>query len=68
MNKNKNSKCFGVSKRSHDLNFLRESRVQPQAPNVKVIKAPKFANKVYEKSMKVNNKSGRNESNMDNNF
>lgn len=36
--------------------------------NVKVLKAPKFSTKAYEKSFKVNNKSGRNESNVDHNF
>lgn len=38
---------------------------QKETANVKVIKAPKFANKMYEMS-KSNNKSGRNESNIDN--
>lgn len=36
--------------------------------SVKVIKAPKFSTKAYEKSLKVNNKPGRNESNVDSNF
>jgi hypothetical protein len=33
-----------------------------------VIKAPKFASKVYEKSLKVNSKSGRNDSNVEGHF
>lgn len=48
---------------------MREAKTgQPEQSAVKVIKAPKFAQKVYEKSIKINLKSGRNESNIDNKF
>ena len=70
----KTSKYFGAAKKSHDLNFIRDnSRIQHknvpiEKANIKVIKAPKFANKAYENSLKMNNKQGRNENNIDNNF
>ena len=68
------TKYFGKPKKSHDLNFIREkNRVTKNVPTensgIKVIKAPKFSNKAYEKTLKLGSgKSGRNETNIENNF
>jgi len=42
--------------------------MQLQRNSIKVIKAPKFSNKAYEKSIKVSNKPGRNEVGINKNF
>jgi len=73
LNSKISSKYFGAPKKSHDLNFIRERNRAPRNPSIekdkiKIIKAPKFSNKAYEKTLKMGGKGGRNESNIDNNF
>ena len=65
----KMSKCFGTSKRSYNLNFIRElNRASGEKlidnSNLKMIKAPKFSSKAYEKATK----SSKADSNKDGNF
>ena len=59
--------------KSHDLNYIRESIREGKDDykdknQIKVIKAPKFSQKAWEKSIKLSGKSGRNQSKIDNNF
>ena len=65
----KATKYFGTSKRSYNLNFIRERNRAPgekliDNANLKIIKAPKFSSKVYDKV----SKSNKAEINADGNF